>query len=80
MEEHFGVKSLALFGSYAKDIQKEDSDIDIFVELKAPEYMWWAGLQMFLEKSFRKKVDVITNGKHLRPSFINYIQKEMIYV
>jgi len=38
MEQHFGVKSLGLFGSVATGAASDDSDIDILVELKAPEY------------------------------------------
>ncbi len=30
----FGVKRIGLFGSYASNIQKQDSDIDILVEFK----------------------------------------------
>ena len=28
----YGVKRLALFGSYAREAQREDSDVDILVE------------------------------------------------
>lgn len=33
MEKRFGVKRLALFGSYSRDEQKPDSDVDILVEV-----------------------------------------------
>ena len=32
----YGVKRIGLFGSYAKGIQREDSDIDILVEFERP--------------------------------------------
>jgi predicted nucleotidyltransferase len=34
LEKEMGVKRIGLFGSYAKDRQTEESDIDIYVELQ----------------------------------------------
>ncbi len=34
----FGVKKIGLFGSYSRDESKEDSDIDIIVELLEVKY------------------------------------------
>ncbi|MEW6006900.1 MAG: nucleotidyltransferase domain-containing protein [bacterium] len=32
----YGVKRIGLFGSYAKGIQREDSDIDVVIEFERP--------------------------------------------
>ena len=32
----YGLKRLALFGSYAREDQREDSDVDILVEIETP--------------------------------------------
>jgi len=34
LEKHFGVEEIALFGSYSRGEQTENSDIDIFVSIK----------------------------------------------
>ena len=33
----YGLKRLALFGSYAREAQHEDSDVDVLVEIEAPD-------------------------------------------
>jgi predicted nucleotidyltransferase len=37
LRENFKVKSLVIFGSYAREEQTETSDIDMLVEFEAPE-------------------------------------------
>ena len=37
LQSEFGIKRIGLFGSYAKGYAKEDSDIDIVVELEKPD-------------------------------------------
>lgn len=36
-EQRFGIKRIGLFGSYARDEGREESDIDIVVELEKPD-------------------------------------------
>lgn len=36
LKERFGVKELALFGSFARDQASEDSDVDIIVKFNGP--------------------------------------------
>ena len=36
--ERLSVKTIALFGSYAKDAQTDSSDLDFVVEFSAPTY------------------------------------------
>jgi hypothetical protein len=56
----FGVKKLILFGSYAKDEQKKDSDIDFLVEFEKKRGLFddYIGLLHFLEDTFNKKIDL----------------------
>ena len=49
LKKNFGVLSIGLFGSYAKDQQSEDSDIDFLVEFSAPRFDWIASLQIYME-------------------------------
>ncbi|MBO6078878.1 MAG: nucleotidyltransferase domain-containing protein, partial [Bacteroidaceae bacterium] len=46
--EDFGVRSLCLFGSVARNEQNESSDIDIFVDME-PDFLKIAGLKQYLE-------------------------------
>lgn len=78
-EKEFGIKRIGLFGSYAKDLQQTDSDVDIFIELKSNDYRTILKTLLYLEKSLQTKVDLIYNGPHLRPSFLKTVEKEIVY-
>ena len=80
MEKNFGVKSLGIFGSVARETEVTDSDIDILVELKEPKYDWWAGLLNFLQDKLGHKVDLITKGNHLSDRFLKRVSKDLINV
>ncbi len=58
--ERFSVKTIALFGSYAKDAQTDSSDLDFVVEFSAPTYDNFANLEQFLEQLFGRRVDILT--------------------
>ena len=60
LSNEFGVERIGVFGSVAKGIEKEDSDIDIVVELKKPIGLKFVELVEYLENLFNKKVDVLT--------------------
>ncbi len=80
MATQYGVETIGLFGSYAKGVANNNSDIDILVKLKEPKFEWLAGLQIFLSKQFNKPVDVVREGKHLNDKFISKVKKDLIYV
>jgi len=73
-----GVKKAGIFGSYSRGEQKENSDIDILVEMKG-SLLDVIGLEMELKKLLKKKVDLLTyNGIH--PSLKKQILHEEIRV
>ena len=60
---HFGVVSLILFGSVARDQAGPQSDIDLLVELKRPAgYFTVVRLQEHLEHLLKARVDLLTPG------------------
>ncbi len=59
--QQYGCKKVALFGSYAKKLQNDDSDIDILVE--PPQkfgLIKFSSMKLDLQKVLNKKVDLIT--------------------
>lgn len=80
LNDQFGVLSIGLFGSYAKGVQNSESDIDIMVELKEPRYEFIAGLQIYLEQKFEKRIELIRKRKNLSDSFVKSIENNIIYV
>lgn len=74
---NFGVKKIGLFGSFAKNQQTADSDIDFIVEFDEGKktYKTFIKLAFFLEELLGRKVDLLTN-KSLSPHLGPRILKE----
>ena len=77
LQEHFGLLSISLFGSFAKDKQRPESDIDFLVELREPSFDSLAGLQIYLEKRLGHPVELVRKRKGMRESFLNRIRREL---
>jgi predicted nucleotidyltransferase len=74
----FFVKSLAIFGSVARDEATEQSDIDILVDFDRPVgFFHLARLQRRLEEMLGCKVDLVTRGA-LRKEMKDEILREAI--
>jgi predicted nucleotidyltransferase len=78
-KDKYQVEKIGLFGSYAKDIANDDSDIDIFVKMK-PSLFAMIALKDQIEQDLNKKVDIIREHKNIKPIFLQFIQKDLIYV
>lgn len=80
LQQRFGIQKMALFGSYARDEQREDSDIDLLiVEMDKKDYFNRAHAKYFLEEHLKKNVD-IGYFSSIRNFLKKRIEKEMIYV
>jgi predicted nucleotidyltransferase len=76
----FGVRSLALFGSLARDETGSDSDADILVEFRGPAtFDCYMDLKIFLEELLGCPVDLVTR-KAIKPRMRTYVEEEAIYV
>jgi predicted nucleotidyltransferase len=76
----FSVRKLGIFGSYARNEAREDSDIDIVVELEKPDLFSLIGIKQSLEESFNTKVDVIRLRNNMNEVLRKRIEKDVIYV
>lgn len=48
--EKYGIEKLGLFGSVARGEQRENSDIDICIQLQSPDYFTRMEIKEFLEE------------------------------
>jgi len=78
--KEMGVESIALFGSYARDTASPDSDVDLLVELKEPKYLLLLQITDYLTELLGRKVDLIRKGPHLKPRFLEAVEKDLYYV
>lgn len=81
----FGVKKIGVFGSFARDESKKDSDVDVFVEFKEERggFKDFGGLAEFLEKLLGREVDILTpvGIETIRiKSIKEKIKEEIVYV
>jgi len=61
LKEKFQVKSIGIFGSYARGEQTKKSDIDMLVEFDVPVgFFKFIDLENYLSEKLRVKVDLVT--------------------
>ena len=76
----FGVKSLALFGSFARGTANEDSDVDVLITFDGPATSErYFGAQFYLEDLLGKPVDLVTETA-VRPELRPYIERDRVDV
>jgi predicted nucleotidyltransferase len=74
----YGVRKIALFGSYAREDADDHSDIDILVDMPS-SFDAFFGLKHYLEKHLHKTIDLGMEHK-LRTFIKDQIKDEIIYV
>lgn len=80
LQKDFGIEKIGLFGSYARNEAREDSDIDLAVEIKSKnKFRSFFALKEYLEKNLNKKVDLGIEST-LKPIVKEYVSKDIIYV
>jgi len=75
----FEVSSLRLFGSLARNQQRESSDVDVCVEMP-PDLFQLIGLKQYLEELLCCDVDVFRVHSNMDSFLMNQIEKDGIYV
>jgi hypothetical protein len=81
LEDRYCVEKIAVFGSYARDKQPENSDIDLLVTLarNTPDiYEIKQGLRDLFSRQFNCDVD-IASEKYLKPYVRDEILREAVY-
>ena len=79
LQQRFGITSMSLFGSVARNQHNENSDVDLFVDMPPKAYTICAAAD-YLEEILGCGVDLIRNHSNMRPLFLNQIQKHGIEI
>jgi len=79
LRSQFGIRTLRLFGSVSRGEQREDSDVDICVDMEPSLYLL-VRLKRFLEQLLQCTVDVVRMHKHINPYLLENIERDGIYV
>lgn len=75
----FDVVSLRLFGSLARNQQRESSDVDVCVEMP-PDMFQLIGLKQYLEDLLCCNVDVIRMHSNMDSFLKKQIEKDGVYI
>ena len=82
LQKHFHLTKIGVFGSFARDEQKPDSDVDLLIEREPGAKNIFDSdweLQELLKKQFNRKVDICTE-KYIKSYAKSYILRDAIYV
>jgi len=80
IRDRFGVRSLALFGSLARQEDGPESDVDLLVSFKEPPgFDGYMALKLFLEDLLGTSVDLVMSGA-LKPWARQTVEQEAIHV
>ena len=80
LKEKYGITSLSLFGSTARNEQTANSDIDLFVDTKTPNPFLLMDAKEFLENVTGSSVDIVRNHQNMNPRLRKRILKDGIFV
>lgn len=78
--EKYGILSLGIFGSFARDQASELSDADIVVKTKTPDPFTIVHIKEDLEGQLRIPVDIVRFREKMNPFLKQRIENEAVYV
>ena len=74
----FGVSRVSLFGSFARDEARDDSDVDVLVEFSRPIGLFeFVRLRRELSQRVGRKIDLVTTAA-LKPQLRDRILQEAV--
>jgi predicted nucleotidyltransferase len=79
LRNRFKVKKLGIFGSYARNAQRQNSDIDILVKVGAIDLFEFMSLKEYLTKLLGAEIDLVSD-KALKHRIGRHILEEAIYI
>jgi len=80
LRNEYNVKEIGIFGSYVRDEQKENSDLDILVDFEKPIGLFkFMELEEYLSNLLNIKIDLVSR-KALKPFIGKYILEEVVYL
>ena len=79
-QQKYNIIRIGLFGSAARDSTREQSDIDVVVELETQDLFDLIGIKLDLEEQLSQEVDIVSYRKKMNEFLKRRIDKEAVYV
>jgi predicted nucleotidyltransferase len=80
LEKQYGVAKIGIFGSFARNEIREDSDVDVIIEMNEPDLFYMVHIKEELEDKFKMPVDVIRYRAMMNKYLKARIDREAVYV
>ena len=79
LQQEYGLSELALFGSYSRDEQTAESDIDIMVDFDKPVGIEYLDVVYLLQNAFKEvPVQVVSKGA-IKPKYYDRLKEDLLY-
>jgi uncharacterized protein len=78
--DKYGIVSLCVFGSVARNELREDSDVDICVRTKTPDPFSLYHMKRDIEGILNRRVDIVRMRDNMNPFLKRRIEQEGIHV
>ncbi len=79
LAQKYGLTTLALFGSFSRNEQTSESDIDLLIDFASPDADRFFNCAFELQDLFKaKKVEIVTKGG-IKPKYYEAIKQDLIY-
>jgi hypothetical protein len=79
LRQKYKVKDLGIFGSFTRNEETAESDIDILVDFEGDIGLEFIDLADELEKILGHKVDLVSKAG-VKPKYLSYVLEDLIYV
>lgn len=80
LENNYGVTTLGIFGSVARDQSSDKSDVDVVVRLREPNLFTLVHVKETLEETLQCPVDVVHYRNRMNAFLKQRIDQEALYV
>jgi predicted nucleotidyltransferase len=78
--EHFGILSMGVFGSVARDQASEAADVDLAIQTRTPDLYNLVHLKEELEAQLHRRVDIVRLRDRMNASLRKRIERDLINV
>jgi predicted nucleotidyltransferase len=79
-QAEYSLRSLGIFGSFAREQAQEDSDVDVVFETSEPNLFRTSRMKQELEELLARRVDVVRLRERMNPRLKQRILREARYV
>ena len=80
LEERYGVTSLGIFGSVAREQSTDASDVDVVITMRTPNLFKMVHIKEVLENALHEHVDLVHYRVNMNQFLKSRIDRDAIYV